>query len=408
MRETSQKNNDNLRSDTHLLTRACKLKIISIYDTKNLANNTMSKRNYSPSSSPPGAERKIARPNDAEREEDYNPFALLPDELKDNIAEQGLSQADIVNLRNSTPPAALTSNQKFRDLERGLNAFTTGPHTLEAILRRLQTRPPYDRGMPHVGKLYAMNTDVDTVLNNLFEAKYKYYTPEEADVASSRMLVSDLLDILYSVYVANPFITPRLLYGSDVTSFEARQAKDGFRFEWSRVPFAEHQYLEIVTHNQELTLKVKDNAILEPFLTRPTCKLVQPITALDTLLRVDNASAIDEFKTYIKIDNEYMKIEEIHGNDFTVSRNSYHSQPHEAGATITRLSFTLFETIKAFYDLNESIKRGQNAHDSITIAHNHYKAPTETLIQILKGSNLLYDRDVPAVYARASFIDLAA
>ena len=366
----------------------------------------MSKR---PATSPANAKQKIARlDNEAESEERHNPFEELPQELKDNIAEQGLSQAALKNLRQSTRETAGTTNRNFRDLERGLDAFITGPHTLEAILRRLQTRPPYDGGMPHVGKLYAMNTDVDTILNKLFKAKYQYYTREEADVASGRMLVSDLLDILYSVYVANPPLTPKLLYGSEGAFFWAEH-QAGFRLNWSNLTLHEKQYLKITnfTHNQELTVEVKENALIEPFLIRPTCKLVRAITMLDTTIQVDNASAIDLAEGYIKIGEEIMLVEEIRENKVVVYREPGQRVPHEAGATITRLSFSLSETIKAFYDLNESIKRGQNAHDSITIAHSRQKAPTETLIQILKSSDLLYDRDVPSVYARASFIDLA-
>ena len=270
-------------------------------------------------------------------------------ELFDKVAKY-LSFRDIGKTRQTAKRMQAFSSKEFREESRSLEEFVRNPRrSFDEILLRLQTL--HDRSKR--GRQYAVNTTVQTIIVDVLDQRYAEY---ENNSPPDRVFISDLIDVLYSVYAANPSSAPPLenettheLEGYKITAHRHEYYEIHFR--WSYTESAK-QYLQVtIQHYFRIEIQVEDPLLLQQFWGQK-----QPLT--------------------------------------------------------------LFDQIEAFYNLNQSIKRGKNPPDSISLGildEDYARRLDEdyarrVIIQVLLcASGVFYDTGnaESAVYARASFVDLA-
>lgn len=262
-------------------------------------------------------------------------------ELLQNVVEQGdFTTEDLLNLTRTSRALRNAAARVVTREREELQAFVTDPPpTFEEILHRLQTRRKTAGGIR-----YAPGTTVQQVLSDIINQRYAQYGD---DGPLDRVLISDLLAVLYSIYVANPSCAPTFEPYQTFTSFneryvEARQQFANITFKW---PSETKRRFIIEFGDCLFFLETDRMGRITPYLPK---------------------------------------------------------KPHNI------LFYSVNDLIKAYYNLNQAIKEGTVPPDSITIVEREKK---QLLIKLLEQSGVFYNTTDaggnPVVNARASFIDLA-
>lgn len=287
-------------------------------------------------------------------------------ELLENVVKQGdFTTEDLLNLTRTSKAFRNAAAPVLRKERAELQTFIADPPpTFEEIVHRLQTRRKTAGGIR-----YAPGTTVQQVLRDIINQRYAQYGD---DGPPDRVFISDLLAVLYSIYVANPSCAPTFepyelwnprLGGLGYMVY-ARQRPGKIVFDWP----------ETLTVENRRTFEIRFNKYFEMSL-ETTHQLFLPE------------------KPRVKMDFPGLRS----GNYDHVLRVTH--------------CYTVTDLIKAYYDLNKAIEDGTVPPNSITIRYDARYLKKELLITLLEQSGVFYDTtDVggnPVVNARASFIDLA-
>ena len=326
------------------------------------------------------------------------PKLELPTEVWDNIFEQGnFPNNRVGELRRLSQQTRFASSKMWRDKRRAIQLFAQSPRTLETILERLQTRK--SKNLDITGFKYS-NTSVSTTIDDIIDKRYTDADLTEAGLRHSQFF-SDLIDILYSVFAANPTCAPK--FTSPYDGYIQSDA-DRLSVNWS-YDLVENRYHINVSIDEDtpeycsVGLAVVDNPTINfnNFLPRLFI-LSEDINNTDTIITIKDAHLYFFLRCIINIGDEPMLITRVEKDQIQVKRS--YGLSHVKGTQIEKKRFSMNETITAFYLLH---KHSPGSITSLIFSLN--STPTNILKRLLIASGLLYDKRV--TYTRASFVDLA-